>query len=244
MFDELIQDIGGRFALGPKAGDIVRMLIASMTDPETDGLSGFAERFTHAGFGDVVRGWREPTAAPAPALGAAQVDTVLGGPDGLLAGLAARFGLDSATAASVVAFAAPVIMRRLAVDGGWLAVAPSQVESMLAGDAGLGNGPARGAAPRTTGRRGGFLKWLPWLLLVLAAVFFLKRCHEPPTASTAPAPMVVPAVSGAAQPTPAEAIPVGAGALASSIDGQPMLTVYFDSGKADISPAFTERARR
>lgn len=77
---------------------------------------------------------------------------------------------------------------------------------------------------------------------MLAAVFFLKRCHQP--ADTAPpAPVVVPAASGAAPSAPAEAIPTGAGALASLVDGQPSLTVYFDSGKAEIAPAFAERAK-
>ncbi|MGJ7485358.1 OmpA family protein [Variovorax sp. LT2P21] len=242
MFDELIRDIGERFALGPKAGELVQMLLGVMTDPETDGLEGFSKRFMQGGFGDVVQGWlTSPTGATsAPALSATQVDTVLGGPDGLLARIAARLGLDSATVASAVALAAPVIMRRLAVGGRWRSLTPTEIESMQAGESGLG----AHAAPRTPpARRGGLLKWLPWLLLLLALLFYITRCQQPATDVARPAPVVVPAVSGAAQPTTVEAIPAGAGALASLIDGQPSLKVYFDSGKAEISPEFAERAK-
>lgn len=245
MFDELIRDIAGRFALGPKAGDIVQMLLASMTDPKTDGLEGFAERFRRGGFGDVVQAWLKPPGGTvaAPVLSATQVDTVLGAPDGLLERIAGRLGIDSATVASVVALAAPVIMRRLAVRGGWPTLATAEIESMLASPSALGTDATHDAMRPTAARRGGVWKWLPWLLLVLAAVYFLKQCHQSAADTAPPAPVVVPAVSGAAQPTTAEAIPTGAGALASLIDGQPSLTVYFDSGKAEISPAFAERAQ-
>jgi outer membrane protein OmpA-like peptidoglycan-associated protein/uncharacterized protein YidB (DUF937 family) len=242
MFDELSRDIAGRFALGPKAGELVQMLLGAMTDPETDGLEGFAKRFTQRGFGDLVQGWLTPPigATSAPALSATQVDTVLGGPDGLLARFAGRLGLDAATVASAVAIAAPVIMRRLAVGGRWRAFAPGDIEAMQAGGPGLG----AQATPRTPpARRGGLLKWLPWLLLLLAVLFYITRCQPPATDIARPAPMVVPAVSGAAQPTTVEAIPAGAGALAALIDGQPSLKVYFDSGKAEISPEFAERAK-
>ena len=147
MFEELIRDIAERFALGPKAAELVQMLLGAMTDPETDGLEGFAKRFTQRGFGDVVQGWRTPSsgATSAPPLSAMQVDTVLGGPDGPLARIAGRLGLDSATVASAVALAAPVIMRRLAVGGRWRSLAPTEIESMRAGESGLGThaAPAR-----------------------------------------------------------------------------------------------------
>ena len=222
MFDELSRDIAGRFALGPKAGELVQMLLGAMTDPETDGLEGFAKRFTQRGFGDLVQGWLTPPigATSAPALSATQVDTVLGGPDGLLARFAGRLGLDAATVASAVAIAAPVIMRRLAVGGRWRAFAPGDLEAMQAGGPDLG----AQATPRTPpARRGGLLKWLPWLLLLLAVLFYITRCQQPATDVARPAPVVVPAVSGAAQPTTVEAIPAGAGALAAVIDGQPSL---------------------
>lgn len=242
MFEELIRDIAERFALGPRAAELVQMLLGAMTDPETDGLEGFAKRFTQGGFGDVVQGWRTPSsgATSAPPLSVTQVDAVLGGPDGPLARIAGRLGLDSATVANAVALAAPVIMRRLAVGGRWRAFTPGEIESMRVGESGLGTH----AAPRTPpARRGGLVKWLPWLLLLLAILFFVTQCHRPAADAAPPAPVVVPAVSGAAQPTPVEAIPAGAGALASLIDGQPSLKVYFDSGKAEISPEFAERAK-
>lgn len=248
MFDELIREIAGRFALGNKAGELVRLLLAAMTDPKSGGLSGFAQRFTQSGYDDIVQSWLAPPAdaALAPVLSATKVDTVLGGPGGLLVRIADRLGIDSSTVASAVALAAPVIMRRLAVGGRWSSLLPAEIQSMVDGHPGVAAVPLRPhSAPEP--RRGGLLKWLPWLLLVLVAVFFLQRCHQPADmAAPAPAPVVVPAASGAAEPKPtttADAIPAGAGALASMIDGQPLLKVYFDSGKAEISPEFAERAK-
>ena len=241
MFDELIRDIAERFALGPKAGQLVQMLLGTMADPETDGLEGFAKHFTRGGFGDVVQGWLAPSiGAPAPALNATQVDAVLGGPDGPLARIAGRLGLDSATVASAVALAAPVIMRRLAVGGHWRSFAPAEIESMRAGASGRG---MRGAPRTPPARHGSLFKWLPWLLLLLAILFFITQCRRPAADAAPPAPMRVPAVAGAVQPAAVQAIPGGAGALASWTDGQPSLKVYFDSGKAEISPDFAERAQ-
>ena len=243
MFDELIRDIAGRFALGSKAGDIVRMLLVAMTDPQTDGLNGFAERFTHNGFGDVVQAWLKPPAgAAAPILNATQVNAVLGGPDGLLARIAGRLGIDAATVASVIALAAPVIMRRLAVRDGWPTLAAAEIEATLAGPIRAAHA-AHGAIRSAPVRGAGLWKWLPWLLLLLAALFFVTQCRQPAPDAMAPGSTVVPAISGAAQPPAADPIPSGAGALASWIEGQPALKVYFDSGKADISPAFAERAK-
>jgi outer membrane protein OmpA-like peptidoglycan-associated protein/uncharacterized protein YidB (DUF937 family) len=248
MLDELIREIAGRFALGNKAGELVRLLLAAMTDPKSGGLAGFAQRFTQSGFGDVVQSWLTPPidAASAPALSATQVDTVLGAPGGLLVRIADRLGINASTVASAIALAAPVVMRRLAVGGRWSLLIPAEIQSMVDGLPGVA--AAHPAPPAATARKGGLLKWLPWLLLVLIAVFFLKQCYKPAdTAVPAPAPVVVPAASGAAEPKTtgptADAIPAGAGALASMIDGQPLLKVYFDSGKAEISPEFTERAK-
>ncbi|WP_422060438.1 DUF2853 family protein [Sphingopyxis sp.] len=111
--------------------------------------------------------------------------------------------------------------------------------------------PAPAAAPPQTvysggdaDESGGGMGWLPWLLLglVLAALLFfgLRYCSKQDTA-VAPAAdqaaiseKAVPA-DPAASPAAAAAIPEGAGVVAADREGKPMLTVYFDTGKSDVS---------
>lgn len=104
---------------------------------------------------------------------------------------------------------------------------------------------------------GGGMGWLKWLLLaallVLALFFLLKMCNkhegEPvtgagtevsSTATTGDATMngaVDATTNGAAAATngAAAAVPAGADAIGAERDGKPMLTVYFDTGKSEVS---------
>lgn len=88
--------------------------------------------------------------------------------------------------------------------------------------------------------------WLPWLLLllVLAALLFfgMRYCSKqdaavaPATDETAISETVAPAA------TPVAAIPEGAGVIAADREGKPMLTVYFDTGKSEVSNDLTAAA--
>lgn len=88
--------------------------------------------------------------------------------------------------------------------------------------------------------------WLPWLLLllVLAALLFfgLRYCSKqdaavaPATDETAISETVAPATA------PAAAIPEGAGVVVADREGKPMLTVYFDTGKSEVSNDLTTAA--
>lgn len=109
------------------------------------------------------------------------------------------------------------------------------------------------AAPQTAyssggdEKSGGGMGWLGWLLLalVLAALLFfgLRYCSKQPDGAEAPATgepaiseTVTPPADGAAgTATAAAAIPEGAGVVAADREGKPMLTVYFDTGKSDVS---------
>lgn len=86
-------------------------------------------------------------------------------------------------------------------------------------------GSAAGARDLQPGSRP-VLRILVWLVLLLAALlllgFFATRSNKA-------------AVS--------EAIPAGAATVASMVDSAPALKVFFDTGKADLSPDFTARAR-
>lgn len=91
--------------------------------------------------------------------------------------------------------------------------------------------------------RGGGMGWLPWLLLALlvaALIFFgLRYCSKQDEASVAAGGDVTataPATPDAtATPAPAAAIPEGAGVIGAERDGKPMLSVYFDTGKSEVS---------
>jgi outer membrane protein OmpA-like peptidoglycan-associated protein len=102
-----------------------------------------------------------------------------------------------------------------------------------AGAAASRGGEAAGAAGTAFG------KWLPWILLVIAAVIViigLRSCNRnaavpvatnttglPTINETAPAPITEPVA------------PVGSGAVSEMRDGRPALIVYFDVGKSDVS---------
>lgn len=90
--------------------------------------------------------------------------------------------------------------------------------------------------------------WLPWLLLALivaALLFFaLRSCAPKEEIAVASGDTVV--ATGSATPDAAvpatAAIPTGAGVVATERDSKPMLTVYFDTGKSDVSNDLTTAA--
>lgn len=89
----------------------------------------------------------------------------------------------------------------------------------------------------------GWLKWLLLAILLLALIFLaLKYCtphgeqavteqQAAPTEATAGTDTTV----TPAAPATAAAIPEGAGVVAADREGKPMLTVYFDTGKSEVS---------
>ena len=88
--------------------------------------------------------------------------------------------------------------------------------------------------------------WWPWLLLALlvAALIWYLWCQssKPDDAVPSSAAVSAPASSGSETATPEAAaavvIPAGAGVVSGERDGKPMVTVYFDSGKTAVVPAF------
>lgn len=99
------------------------------------------------------------------------------------------------------------------------------------------------------GEKKGGLGWLLWLLLGLLALFllwwlFFKPQPLPEGVETANVPAATEAAAPA-PPAPAEgtvAIPTGAGVTTETRDGKPVVKVYFDSGKAEVVPAFAAAA--
>jgi outer membrane protein OmpA-like peptidoglycan-associated protein len=90
--------------------------------------------------------------------------------------------------------------------------------------------------------------WLPWLLLavlLLALIFFgLRYCSRQDAAVPVGSDGTVSETTGsadagaagsAAGAATAVAIPEGAGVIAADRAGKPMLSVYFDTGKSEVS---------
>lgn len=86
---------------------------------------------------------------------------------------------------------------------------------------------------------GGIGKWWPLLLLalgVVALIWGLRSCgREQPSVTVAE-----PSVGVAPMPTPA--IPTGAGVLTNMLEGRPVLRVYFDLAKSDVTKDLSSAA--
>lgn len=179
-------------------------------------------------------------AAAMAAVGGSDGDVPKDDPGASVAPLAAA-GLAGASAAAPAA-AAPPPAAAAPVDPAPAAASPQQAYSGGSGDVDSG------------GDSGGGMGWLGWLLLalVLAALLFfgLRYCSKqdsavaPATDDTAISESVAPG-DGTVDTTgtaTAAAIPAGAGVVAADREGKPMLTVYFDTGKSEVSNDLTTAA--
>ncbi len=98
------------------------------------------------------------------------------------------------------------------------------------------------------GGSGGGLGWLKWLLLALLLLLLLflalRYCaphdggsatHETPAATSDAGNMAAGDTATDAAAVTAPAVPQGSGVVATEVAGKPKLTVYFDTGKTDVS---------
>jgi outer membrane protein OmpA-like peptidoglycan-associated protein len=178
-------------------------------------------------------------AAAMAAVGGADGDAPKENPGASAAPLAAA-GLAGASAAAPAAAAPPPAAAP--VDPAPAAASPQQAYSGGTGDIG------------SSGDSGGGMGWLGWLLLALALAallfFGLRYCSKqdtavaPATDDTAISETVAPGdgTVGTTGTASAAAIPAGAGVVAADREGKPMLTVYFDTGKSDVSNDLTTAA--
>jgi len=119
-------------------------------------------------------------------------------------------------------------------------------------------GPARATPARATAPRGegtGFGGFAFAVVGVMALIILgtatlgsqIGKSVDPPSeAGAAPQAAAVPQAASApaavAPTVAAPAIPDGAGVTAQDVEGKPMVSVYFDTAKADIAPGFAETA--
>ncbi len=204
MFDVLIREAGARFGLGDKALPLLQMLLAYMTQKETGGLAGFLEKFKAAGYGPIIQSWLGGGPAAQP-IANSQLDTVLGGAGGLLPLLTSRLDVGRDNALSALGYLLPAVVGKLTPGGSIPSSLPPEVQGLAAAGHGLlAAAPVSSAAPPASG--GGFAKWLPWIVVVLAALFGVsyltkdRSAEAPVEAASAPASAAEPAVPAASEP--------------------------------------------
>lgn len=169
---------------------------------------------------------------------------------GLFGGAAPVAAVDAPSAAPVAAAGLAGTAAAAAASPGTSTAASADGGSSVAGLMGSGNGDtgsAGGGGDVGSVDGGGFGRWLPWLLLALAAIalfLLLKSCKtdEAPvapqaadTSATAPMATENANTSATAPDAVAQAVPEGAGVIAAMEGARPKLTVYFDTGKSEVS---------
>lgn len=229
MFDVLVREAGARFGLGDKALPLVQMLLAYMTDKNTGGLAGFLEKFKVAGLGPIIQSWLGGGPAAQP-ISNSQLETALGGSGGLLSLLTSKLDAGRDNVASALGYLLPALVGKMTPGGSIPSSLPPEILSMAnTGHSLLSATPVAAAAAPAAGGGGGFAKWLPWIIVALAAVFGVsylmkeKAVEAPPAVESTPAtpsrgdwgpgpsstasPAATAATASAAAPAASEAAP-------------------------------------
>ena len=224
MFDLIIREAASRFGLGDKAGRLVQMLLAYLTNKDSGGLPGFISKLTSSGLGNVAQSWLGGGAGALP-VSSAQIESLMGGQGGLISNITSKLGIGGSTATSALGFLLPMVIGKLTpggtvptslssdvlgfISGGTSAatVATSKVVS-TAGTA--SSGATQAAADTVVAEGGSLMKWLPWLAAGIAALFVLSYCNKggdmaKQNADNAKANATAAASAPAAPATPVEA---------------------------------------
>jgi outer membrane protein OmpA-like peptidoglycan-associated protein/uncharacterized protein YidB (DUF937 family) len=111
-FDKLIQEIGSRYCLGPKAYPLVQETLG-LIKRQPGGIGGFVNRFKAAGFAVEVASW---LGGPDPVpLSGQEVEQTLG--SDVISGIANKIGLSQRFARTILGYAIPKIIVLRAQDG-------------------------------------------------------------------------------------------------------------------------------
>ena len=126
MLDNVIEDVGSRFGLGPQAGLLLREVVQLITG-SPGGIGGFIEKFRAAGLGPQVASWLGR--ADGTALTGPQVEAALGGP--VLGGIASRLGLGGGVVGTAIGYLLPKVIGQMTPGGAVPAGIPSWVSGFL-----------------------------------------------------------------------------------------------------------------
>jgi uncharacterized protein YidB (DUF937 family) len=188
VFDDVIEDVAGRFGIGAKAGPLMREIVQLVTG-SPGGIGGFIDKLRSAGFGSQVASWLGKT--DGPVLTAPQVQTALGG--SALSGIANRVGIAGSVAGTAIGYLLPKVIGQLTPGGTIPSSLPSWVSDYLR--------QATGRTERVAPVAVNVLRDRPhvarWLIPVLAGLgvlaliwYLVSGVHRPTevaTPATAPA---------------------------------------------------------
>jgi uncharacterized protein YidB (DUF937 family) len=128
-FDKLIQEIGSRYCLGPRASPLVQETLG-LISKQPGGIGGFVRRFKAAGFAVEVASW---LGGPEPVpLSGQEVEQMLGSE--AVSGIANKVGVSQRFARTILGYAIPNIIVLL-VQGGTIPSAIRASTSRLFGSA-------------------------------------------------------------------------------------------------------------
>jgi OmpA-OmpF porin, OOP family len=112
MVDSMVEDVAGRFGLGPQAASLMREVALLITNSPS-GIGGFINKFKSAGLSSQVASWLGRT--DGAALTAPQVETALG--NAALGGIASRLGLGGSAVATAIGYVVPKLIGQLTPGG-------------------------------------------------------------------------------------------------------------------------------
>lgn len=157
MFETIIREAASKFGLGDKAGPLVQMLLAYITNKDTGGIGGFISKLTGAGLGNVAQSWMGGGAAP-QAINPSQIESLLGGQGGLISNITSKLGIGGSAATSALGFLLPAIIGKLTPGGKVPTSLPSELmgfmnsgKDLLAGGAGAVGSAVSGAMSGAAG---------------------------------------------------------------------------------------------
>jgi OOP family OmpA-OmpF porin len=122
--DNTIEDVAGRFGLGPKTGPLMNEITQLITG-SPGGIGGFIDKFRSAGLGSEAASWLGRT--DGAALTAPQVEKALGST--ALGGIASRLGLKGGVVATAIGYLLPKLIGQLTPGG----VIPSGIPASFSG---------------------------------------------------------------------------------------------------------------
>lgn len=157
MFDLIIREVASRFGLGDKAGPLVQMLLAYITNKDSGGITGFMSKLSSGGLGNVAQSWLGGGAAALP-VSSAQIESLMGGQGGLLSSITSKLGIGGATASSALGFLLPMVIGKLTPGGTVPTSLPNDVMSAISGGGtaltGAAGAALTGAAGAVSGAAG------------------------------------------------------------------------------------------
>lgn len=153
MFDLIIREAASRFGLGDKAGPLVQMLLAYITNKDTGGISGFMSKLSTGGLGDIAKSWLGGGAGALPVSGS-QIESLLGGQGGLLSNITSKLGIGGSTASSALGFILPMVIGKLTPGGSIPTSLSSDVMGFISGGTSALTKGVTGAAAGAVGAAG------------------------------------------------------------------------------------------